>query len=446
MEAKIATLISHPNAKDINILPIGGEHSSYQDFEDLVKNRVKYIFYPILHSSQKKDGGRRIWGVGIDVKRMELVTFSGCAKEGSKMIISTRAIKENKSGRNIIEQAFLELNSKMNTKIKKDGFVCDCSDGQLCFSPQHTDCSVEYPSIEQVKEEQPYPMLAESYDKIKQPIKYPILTQPKLDGVRCLAWLDKTGQLNLTSRGRNKFEHLNFIFENWGIVDILHNLPPNTVIDGEIVVYGDYGRGENFTAAVSIVRKVKTPLTKYEVESINYNIFTCFVGFVDKTPPLERHRILARAMENCKENLSDHIKLIPFTKSNSESETMAIYQQYLNEGHEGLMIYMPNGFYQSGKRSKDLIKLKPFDEKEGVIVDVIHGEGRESHAALFVVDVNHDGKILVTMHPMGSIESREELYKNKAKIIGKLITFKYQGLTPDGFPRFPVAREFRDYE
>jgi DNA ligase-1 len=41
---------------------------------------------------------------------------------------------------------------------------------------------------------------------------------------------------------------------------------------------------------------------------------------------------------------------------------------------------------------------------------------------------------------------RTDFYKNAAKYIGKKLTVKYQELTKDGIPRFPVGIAIRDYD
>jgi hypothetical protein len=48
--------------------------------------------------------------------------------------------------------------------------------------------------------------------------------------------------------------------------------------------------------------------------------------------------------------------------------------------------------------------------------------------------------------PEGTREDRQELFRKGAEYVGKMLTVKYQNLTPDGVPRFPVGKTIRDYE
>jgi DNA ligase-1 len=46
----------------------------------------------------------------------------------------------------------------------------------------------------------------------------------------------------------------------------------------------------------------------------------------------------------------------------------------------------------------------------------------------------------------GTTESKKERMENVEEFYGKLLTVKYQELSADGIPRFPVGIAFRDYE
>ena len=48
----------------------------------------------------------------------------------------------------------------------------------------------------------------------------------------------------------------------------------------------------------------------------------------------------------------------------------------------------------------------------------------------------------------GSVEYRQELYKNGSRCVGKMLTVRYQktGVNDGSLPRFPVGISIRDYE
>jgi DNA ligase-1 len=383
--------------------------------------------YPVLIST--RDGGKRRWQAGIrknEKDDFEIVTASGTASAQAKIQFSKRTIKTNLSHRTEYEQAILELNSKVCTRMKKDGFV---------FTD---DSSISSPTTI------PFPMLAESFSKVKSPLTYPLDVQPKLDGVRCLVQI-VNDSIKLSSRGRGDFSHLLPIFED-SLKSILALLPSGSILDGELIVNTDTG-GENFAASVSVVRKTKTPLTLTEKASLKYVIFSQF-HLEDKRSYTERQASLLSVFSQL--SLPNVILIDSFIVHN-EIELYEKYEIFLKKGHEGIMLYQPNGLYESGKRSKQLLKLKPFEEMEGKVERVIAGRGKESNAALLEVEFPKGGKfgaepIRVIMHPTGPIEEREKWMRTPSLVLGRQVTFKYQGFTADGVPRFPVARAFRDYE
>ena len=61
-----------------------------------------------------------------------------------------------------------------------------------------------------------------------------------------------------------------------------------------------------------------------------------------------------------------------------------------------------------------------------------------------VLELNDDKKFNARM--MGTLEERKTIFTNKQRYIGKMLTVRYQQLTEDGVPRFPVGVAVRDYE
>jgi DNA ligase-1 len=89
-------------------------------------------------------------------------------------------------------------------------------------------------------------------------------------------------------------------------------------------------------------------------------------------------------------------------------------------------------------RSDDLLKLKRFDDAEAIVIAHIEGKGKFS---------NMLGALVVT-----TPEAREfkigsgfsDLQRRDSPAIGSTITYKYQGFTASGLPRFASFRRERD--
>ena len=127
----------------------------------------------------------------------------------------------------------------------------------------------------------------------------------------------------------------------------------------------------------------------------------------------------------------------------SMKDIYELHDKYVAEGYEGAIIRNIDGLYEFGFRSNDLIKLKSFMDSEYKIVGVVEATGRDEGTAVFVCECEA-GQFNVK--PMGTRELRADYFKNRKKLIGKMVTVKYQELSNDGIPRFPSAISIRDYE
>jgi len=77
-------------------------------------------------------------------------------------------------------------------------------------------------------------------------------------------------------------------------------------------------------------------------------------------------------------------------------------------------------------------------------VDFKEGEGQEAGCVLWVCQTK-DGKPF-NCRPRGTREDRMQLFQEGKNYVGKHLTVRFQELTTDGIPRFPVGIAFRDYE
>jgi ATP-dependent DNA ligase len=100
--------------------------------------------------------------------------------------------------------------------------------------------------------------------------------------------------------------------------------------------------------------------------------------------------------------------------------------------------------YKVGQRSADLQKYKEFIDEEYEVVDYKDGEGIESGCVVW--NLKTPKGQLFACRPRGTREDRIDQFINGKDYIGKMLTVRYQELTDDGVPRFPIGIAFRDYE
>ena len=262
------------------------------------------------------------------------------------------------------------------------------------------------------------PMLAHKFEDHKNKITYPVFSQPKLDGIRCIVRAD-----GMWSRNGKKIVSAPHIYE---AMKPLFETNPDLVFDGEL--YADKFAND-FNAICSLVKKTKptsNDLAKSK-ESIQYHIYdlpSCSGTFTQRNKAL----IDIGVPRGCVIVTTDEV--------NNENELMGCYSAYVDWGYEGQMIRLDKEY--ESKRSKSLLKHKSFVDEEYTILDVVEGEGNKTGMVGSFVFESKTGHIF-NSSPKFNWEECKTMWNNKNELIGKSATVKYFNLTPDGVPRFPYV-------
>ena len=120
------------------------------------------------------------------------------------------------------------------------------------------------------------------------------------------------------------------------------------------------------------------------------------------------------------------------------------HTKWVAAGYEGLMLRNKAAKYRVGVRSADLQKYKEFEDAEYRVVGFKEGDGLEKGCVVWLCETTKSQQFAV--RPRGTHEERQALFLDGAKYVGKQLCVRYQELTTDGIPRFPVGISFRDYE
>ncbi|MBL4294248.1 DNA ligase [Vibrio fluvialis] len=126
---------------------------------------------------------------------------------------------------------------------------------------------------------------------------------------------------------------------------------------------------------------------------------------------------------------SKHIKYIEHTPVLSEQELLRYLDTLVNENGEGIMLRKVTARYQAG-RSNDLLKLKKHQDAEARVVGYKIGNGKYKGLMGSVLVRTDEG----TEFYVGTGFSNEQ--RLNPPEIGSLITYRYNGLTAEGKPRF----------
>jgi len=267
------------------------------------------------------------------------------------------------------------------------------------------------------------PMLALDYHKAGKKIVFPCYVQAKLDGVRSIFFNNA-----LTSRNGKPFT---------GLEHIIAELAPATkaglILDGEV-----YSTKLSFQQFVGLVKKKKfTAEDKEQLKFVNLWVYDC----VNDQPFEER---LATLKDFFSKNKFTQVHLLPTEECKKREDLKGFHDKFVLEGNEGLMVRNKQGLYQLGSRSNDLQKYKEFEDAEYPVVGFTDGQGIEKGLVIWTCKTKEGKEFHV--RPRGTHEERAALFKKAQSYVGKELTVRYQELSEDNIPRFPVGITFRDYE
>lgn len=356
----------------------------------------------LLKPIYKATNGGKIQEWTIEVVENRYRTISG-QTDGKKVVSEWTEVFGKNTGRanatTDTEQAIKEAEAKRKIKLERGYFE----------------------NIQNVNTKQYFePMLAGKWEDRKDKIEYPIYSQPKLDGIRCIVTIDGMYSRNgkeIISAPHIKTE-LNHLFEG----------NPNLILDGEL--YADKFAND-FNKIVSLVKKTKPTEEdlKESAKNIEYHVYD--IPSVDDT-----FSVRLGALNELVPYFPNSVKLVTTHIVENENEVNDYYGKYVEMGYEGQML-RTDGLYET-KRSKFLLKHKSFVDEEYTILDIVEGEGNRSGTAGYFVFETGDGKRFKS-NVKGTWEETAEMLKNRSELIGKEATVKYFNLTPDGIPRFPYV-------
>jgi DNA ligase-1 len=267
------------------------------------------------------------------------------------------------------------------------------------------------------------PMLAKTYKKWSGPV----FSQPKLDGVRCIAKKD-----GLFTRNGKPFMSVPHIAE--ALKDFFEEFP-DVILDGELY---NHVLKEDFNQIISLVRQQKPTQEDLDKSSatVQYHIYDC----IDPDP--------TKSFYDRRDNLDnlffrdghfidhDSLRLVETEMAHDVEQLDQFYSRYLSWGFEGQMVRF-NKPYEN-KRSAFLLKRKIMEDAEFEVVEVEEGKGNWSGYAKKIACKLADGTVF-RAGLAGDQLFAKKLLIDADNYVGGTATIKYQNLTPDGIPRFGIV-------
>ena len=299
------------------------------------------------------------------------------------------------------------------------------------------------------------PMLALDYLKVPHRVRWEeAVAQPKLDGLRL------TAGLRYTDRRTDAFEMMTRKGETYHVP---HMIEPCTqlldIVNEQLAGYENHQRGDCLAldgeayihgiplqTITSLARKYQEGKT----EELGYHLFDLVVkdmGFID------RYKLLKSAISEYVEVYGDDsiFAVVPVHSVNPKNIDY-LQGKYMTQGFEGLMIRHESSQYAIANRSPDLFKYKQFFDDEFKIIGVWEDQNGN---AMFECEtlpgkkLSCDDYVVVSREefdctPKRPHSVRKKMLKNPDDYIGKWIKVKYQALTIDKKPQFPVGLEIRE--
>lgn len=249
------------------------------------------------------------------------------------------------------------------------------------------------------------------------------IIQPKLNGHRCVAT-----QYGLFTRTGEKYVVCDHIAR---ALDPIFNKFPDAVLDGE---FYNSELKQQLNETSKILRKQKptsadiskaTSIIQYWIYD-GYNID----GMDQSAPYIDRHDAI---LELVLDSNYDPLSILLNNEVYSDNDIQSYYNQLVESGEEGAMLRLKHGQYEN-KRSKTLLKLKPDDDSEFILLGVQEGKGDWGGKAKIITlqfgDKTFDANF------KGTREEAEYFLKNYQPWVGKPVTIKYNGLTGLGTPNY----------
>jgi ATP-dependent DNA ligase len=278
-------------------------------------------------------------------------------------------------------------------------------------------------------------MKGKKYDEITREIT-PGYVQHKFNGVRCKASLQEDGVAMTTSSGKQ------FVFIEH-IKDALKTALKKweTKYDQKLTLDGEcYKHGEPLQIITACCRSTRSSPHEREKE-MEYYIFDIDIPGMKQT---DRLKILRKFFKKC---VTDDMPLVLAETFDCDGTKESLYKyliQFEEDGYEGVIFRFPEGLYNTKSlHVDDVFKYKSFIDDEFEIIGAKEGKGTEAGKVIFRCK-NENGEFDVRM--MGTKEDCIKMYQNRKKYIGKMLTVRYQEMSPKGIPFHLRGLAVRDYE
>tara|TARA_R110002012_G_scaffold31773_1_gene94804 strand:- start:1205 stop:2086 length:882 start_codon:yes stop_codon:yes gene_type:complete len=288
------------------------------------------------------------------------------------------------------------------------------------------------------------PMLAQpvgAFERIKDD-DWPLYSQPKLDGVRCVIQCDNRRMLPyhqaITAYSRTGKEWMNIEHILKDLVPFFER-HPNVILDGELY---NHNLKNDFEKIISLVRKTK-PTEEDRLESSKKVQFHCYDIINEDWHFEDRNLFRQQNFSYYGDCQCDSVISVDHVIVHNTEEVEVAHEDYLELGYEG-SILRKNEVYEC-KRSWTLMKVKDFSDDEAMLIDWVEGKGKRKGTIGKFTAIDKDGNVF-GMPVMDKFKHLQDNFEEMKTWLGKTATFTYFERTKANSYRHPLFKAIRDYE
>ncbi|EAH7654930.1 DNA ligase [Campylobacter coli] len=173
-------------------------------------------------------------------------------------------------------------------------------------------------------------------------------------------------------------------------------------------------------------------------KSVTYNVFdvpnACEEFKLAPCTLSNRLKVLERYLQ---QNPNPYIKIIKQIPIKDQEHLKEFYKDIIFNKGEGVVIRKDFAPYEKG-RSKNALKLKPYEDAECKVIAYTEGKGKfQGKIDALLCQMPNDRVIKIG----SGLKDKDR--ENPPKI-GSIVTYKFNGLTKNSLPRFPVFLHIRD--
>lgn len=373
---------------------------------------MNFILGQTLYAATKT-GNVKTWCCNVQQDVHPILTIVTQTKLGGKPVIRREVFTEGKNiGRSNettpYQQAVSEAESRYRKKIDQ-GYSTE-------IPTDTTKAGANALGL-------PKPMLAHPIDKVKE-VTFPAFFQPKLDGHRAIV-TKRDGEMVMYSRQGKSIATMGHILNH-----LADKMEDDMFLDGELYLHGE------------ALQKIGSYIKKRQPDSekITYHVYDVMMDVTYQ----DRLAVLLTMGLN---EPGSPVVIVPTTQVATMEGAQALTELYIEEGYEGGILRTPDEGYLAGFRSRNLLKIKQFDDSEHTIIDVVEGKDRivndtELKVACFICETPEGKRFECTAY--GDQYEKDRIWHNRESFKGRVLTVKHSGYTKDGVPWHPVALRLRE--